>query len=270
MAKIELRDVFLEYEDDGERFPALEDINLTIGQGEFVCVIGPSGCGKSTMISLLEGLIFPTRGKATIDGQEIRGPGKDRCVVFQHYSLFAWFTARQNVSFGIKQVAKGLSPKDIDEMSMDALEKVRLRDYADKYPHQLSGGMQQRVAIARGLAMDPQILLMDEPFGAIDTKNRIDLQYLLLSLCANEKRKKTVVFVTHDVDEAIYLADRIIYMDPRVIREDIPVKRAPVRSDPLRDRSKLFSSDEYRDLHRHLMGLFYRQIGNEIWKDVSL
>jgi NitT/TauT family transport system ATP-binding protein len=265
MAKIELRNVFLEYEDDGERFLALENINLAIDQGEFVCVIGPSGCGKSTMISLLEGLIFPTKGRISIDEREIRGPGKDRCVVFQHYSLFAWFTARQNVSFGIKQVAKDLSPKAIDERSMDALEKVGLKGYADKYPHQLSGGMQQRVAIARGLAMDPQILLMDEPFGAIDTKNRIDLQYLLLNLCASEKCKKTVVFVTHDVDEAIYLADRIIYMDPRVIREDIPVNHGPIR-----DRGELFSSDTYRDLHRHLMSLFYRQMGNEIWKDVSL
>jgi NitT/TauT family transport system ATP-binding protein len=265
MSKIELRDVYLEYEDDGECFTALEDINLTVSQGEFVCVIGPSGCGKSTLISLLEGLIFPTKGKVLIDDTEIRGPGKDRCVVFQHYSLFAWYTARQNVSFGVKQVAKNLSSKEIDDISRDALEKVGLKDYTEKYPHQLSGGMQQRVAIARGLAMNPQILLMDEPFGAIDTKNRIDLQDLLLNLCAKEEKRKTVVFVTHDVDEAIYLADRIIFMDPRVIREDLKVDFGVSRK-----RGEVFASDEYRNLQRHLVSLFYRQIENEIWEDVAL
>jgi NitT/TauT family transport system ATP-binding protein len=265
MAHIELEGVFLEYDDGGERFSALEDITLSIEQGEFVCVIGPSGCGKSTLISLLEGLIFPTRGKAAIDGQAIRGPGKDRCVVFQHYSLFAWFTAKQNVTFGVKQVAKNMSLKEIDDIALDALEKVGLADYAEKYPHQLSGGMQQRVAIARGLAMDPQIMLMDEPFGAIDTKNRIDLQDLLLSLCAREKKKKTVVFVTHDVDEAIYLADRIIFMDPKAIREDIRVGFGARRS-----RADVFASDEYRNLQRHLVSLFYRQIGDEMWGGAAL
>jgi NitT/TauT family transport system ATP-binding protein len=265
MAKIEIMDVSLEYNDGEDRFLALENINLTIDQGEFVCVIGPSGCGKSTLLSLIEGLIFPTKGKIMIDSSEIQGPGKDRCVVFQHYSLFAWFTAVQNIALGVKQVAGNLSPKEINEISLNALEKVGLRDYANKYPYQLSGGMQQRVAIARGLAMDSQIMLMDEPFGAIDTRNRIDLQDMLLSLCAKDERRKTVVFVTHDVDEAIYLADRIIFMDPKVVIEDIKVDLGGARN-----RDEIFASDAYMKLQRHLVSLFYRHLGKKIWKDVAL
>jgi NitT/TauT family transport system ATP-binding protein len=266
MAKIEVIDVSLEYNDgEEEPFLALENINLTIDQGEFVCVIGPSGCGKSTLLSLIEGLIFPTKGKVMIDSIEIQGPGKDRCVVFQHYSLFAWFTAIQNVALGVKQIAADLSPKEVNEISLNALEKVGLKDYADKYPYQLSGGMQQRVAIARGLAMDSQIMLMDEPFGAIDTRNRIDLQDLLLSLCAKDERRKTVVFVTHDIDEAIYLADRIIFMDPKVVVEDIKVDFGAARN-----RGEIFASDAYMKLQSHLVSLFYRHLGEKIWKDAVL
>jgi NitT/TauT family transport system ATP-binding protein len=265
MAKIEIQDVSLEYDDGEERFLALKDISLTISQGEFVCVIGPSGCGKSTLLALLEGLIFPTKGKILIDSREVTGPGKDRCVVFQHYSLFAWFTARQNVALGVKQVTGGLSSREIDDISTDALEKVGLRGYEDKYPYQLSGGMQQRVAIARGLAMNPQILLMDEPFGAIDTRNRVDLQDLLLSLCAKDEHRKTVVFVTHDVDEAIYLADRIVFMDPKVVTEDISVDFGEPRN-----RDEIFASDTYMNLQRHLVSLFYRHLEKKIWKDVAL
>ncbi|MDR1916835.1 MAG: ABC transporter ATP-binding protein [Synergistaceae bacterium] len=265
MAKIEVMDVSLEYNDGEESFLALENINLTIDQGEFVCVIGPSGCGKSTLLSLMGGFIFPTKGKITIDSCEVRGPGKDRCVVFQHYSLFAWFTAIQNVALGVKQVAGRLSSKEINDISRDALEKVGLGDYANKYPYQLSGGMQQRVAIARGLAMNPQILLMDEPFGAIDTRNRLDLQDLLLDLCARDENRKTVVFITHDVDEAIYLADRIVFMNPKVVTEDIRVNFGNSRN-----RDEIFASDAFMKLQRHLVSLFYRHLEKKIWKNVAL
>jgi NitT/TauT family transport system ATP-binding protein len=230
----------------------LDDINLEIKEGEFVCFIGPSGCGKSTLVSLLEGLRMPTDGKVLIDGKEVTGPGSDRCVVFQHYSLFSWQTAKKNIVFGIKQANKGISKKEADEIALSYLAKVGLEDYADKYPHQLSGGMQQRVAIARALAMNPDILLMDEPFGAIDTKNRMALQDLLLELCGNEEKKRTVVFITHDVEEALYLADRVIYMQPKKIKEEITVDFGKKRV-----RKELFGTPRFQKLRNHLVTLFY-------------
>ncbi|MFP3091205.1 ABC transporter ATP-binding protein [Treponema sp. TIM-1] len=188
----------------------LENINLKIDAGQFVCVLGSSGCGKSTLIRLLEGLNFPTSGRVMIDNEDVKGPGKDRCVVFQHYSLFSWLNAKENITFGIKQNKKDLSRKEIDEIAFEYLEKVGLQDFCHKYPFQMSGGQQQRVAIARALAMDPEILLMDEPFGAIDTKNRALLQDMLFHICKNEQKKRTVVFITHDIDEAIFVALHII------------------------------------------------------------
>jgi NitT/TauT family transport system ATP-binding protein len=234
---------------------ALEDINLTIGEGEFVCVLGSSGCGKSTLIRLLEGLDVPTRGKVFINDREVKGPGKDRCVVFQHYSLFSWFTAKDNIAFGIKQNKPQTSNKEIDKIALEYLEKVGLSDFAQKYPRQMSGGQQQRVAIARALAMDPDILLMDEPFGAIDTKNRVLLQDMLLRVCGKEAKKRTVVFITHDVDEAIFLSDRIVFMHPKRIREEIPVDFGETRK-----RSEIFGTEKFLQLRNRLVGFFYEDI----------
>jgi NitT/TauT family transport system ATP-binding protein len=263
MSDIRLENVSFAY--NGNQTPnradslALENINLAIGEGEFVCVLGSSGCGKSTLIRLLEGLNFPTSGKVLIDQNEVTGPGKDRCVVFQHYSLFSWFTAKDNVAFGIKQNKKDLSGKAIDEIALEYLAKVGLADFAAKYPHQMSGGQQQRVAIARALAMDPEILLMDEPFGAIDTKNRVLLQDMLLRLCENEQKKRTVVFITHDVDEAIFLSNRIVFMQPKRIREEIPVNFGERRI-----RSEIFGSDEFLRLRNRLIGFFYEDIAESL------
>lgn len=259
MSKIELRNITLTYPAENESFVALEDLSLSIAEGEFICVIGPSGCGKSTLISLLAGLHFPTSGEVLIDGKPVTGPGKERCVVFQHYSLFPWMDAKKNVEFGIRQVAEKADHKEIEKQSLKYLNRVGLGEYTDKYPSQLSGGMQQRVAIARALAMDPEILLMDEPFGAIDTKNRMDLQELLLELCRQEEKPKTVVFVTHDVDEAILLADRIIFMEPKKIKADIEVKFSRYRK-----RREIVASGEYADLRRRLVSLFYSDISNKI------
>ncbi|MDR0760566.1 MAG: ABC transporter ATP-binding protein [Treponema sp.] len=237
----------------------LENINLKIDSGQFVCVLGSSGCGKSTLIRLLEGLNFPTSGRVMIDDAEVTGPGKDRCVVFQHYSLFSWFNAKDNVAFGIKQNKKNLSRKEIDEIALEYLAKVGLEDFYHKYPCQLSGGQQQRVAIARALAMDPEILLMDEPFGAIDTKNRALLQDMLLHICENEQKKRTVVFITHDIDEAIFLSDRIVFMRPKQIRDDIPVGLGNRRV-----RSEIFRNNDFLLLRNRLIGFFYEDIAEKL------
>ncbi len=227
MSKIEIHNLTVDYTEKNKSFTALKNVSFSVEAGEFVSVIGSSGCGKSTLLSILEGINAPTEGEILIDGKPIIGTGTDRGVVFQHYSLFPWMTARKNVAFGVKQVKKDLSKTERLQIADTFLDKVGLSDFKNKYPSQLSGGMQQRVAIARALAMDTDILLMDEPFGAIDAKNRTVLQELLLELWEGDgtQEKKTVVFVTHDIDEAILLSDRIVMMSagPGHVYREIPV-----------------------------------------------
>lgn len=182
MSKIEIQNLTVDYTERNRHFTALKDVSFSVETGEFVSVIGSSGCGKSTLLSILEGIHTPTAGTILIDDKPINGTGTDRGVVFQHYSLFPWMTARKNVAFGVKQAKKSLSGQERLAIADEFLDKVGLADFKNKYPSQLSGGMQQRVAIARALAMDTDILLMDEPFGAIDAKNRVILQELLLEL----------------------------------------------------------------------------------------
>ncbi|WP_059369331.1 ABC transporter ATP-binding protein [Treponema endosymbiont of Eucomonympha sp.] len=252
MSKIEIRDLSLTYRMDDAEFLALKDISTTVEDGQFVCIVGSSGCGKSTLLSVLTGLVSPSSGQVLIDGVPVKGTGKERAVVFQQYTLFPWMTAKQNVVFGMKQVRQE-SAKQLAEVAEEFLRRVGLQDFMNKLPGELSGGMQQRVAIARALAVNPKILLMDEPFGAIDAKTRVILQELLLTLWAEDAQKKTVVFVTHDIDEALLLSDRIIFMEPKRIATEIPV--------PLprpRDKETLFDSEEYRRLRTRLMSLFYQ------------
>lgn len=255
MSKIEIKNISMDYVEKNTRFTALKDVSLNIQKGEFVSILGSSGCGKSTLLSILEGLRKPAQGEVYIDGAKVTGPGNNRGVVFQNYSLFPWMTAKRNVIYGIEQTAKELSPQQRQERAEKFLRKVELEPYQNKYPLQLSGGQQQRVAIARALAMDTEILLMDEPFGALDPRTRVSLQKLLLSLWRSEEGdKKTVVFVTHDVDEAIYLSDRIIIMQPnpgRVYREvRVPFERP-------RERESLISTRAYQQLRSDVVELFY-------------
>ncbi|MCR5702552.1 MAG: ABC transporter ATP-binding protein [Lachnospiraceae bacterium] len=260
MDKIKLENVYLEYNDEGnERYSALEDVNFSVKEGEFISIIGSSGCGKSTTLSILSGLRQPTQGKIYIDGEESVGTGKNRGVVFQHYSLFPWMTAKKNVSFGIKQVNGDLSKKEYNKKAEEFLEAVGLEGFENKYPFQLSGGMQQRVAIARTLAMGPEIMLMDEPFGAVDAKNRADLQDMLLELLEDQDQKKTIVMVTHDIDEAILLSDRILFMDNKKIKEEIEVNLERPRR-----RQDIFGTDTYRELHHKVMMLFYSNVSEKI------
>ena len=190
---------------------ALDGVNLRVRAGEFVCLLGASGCGKSTLLDILAGLERPSVGTALFDGKPIDGPDARRGLVFQDPALFPWRTIAQNVSFGPE--LRGLPRAERRARALAALARVGLGGFADAYPHQLSGGMRQRVAIARALANDPQVLLMDEPFGAVDHLTRIALQEDLLHLWERERR--TVVFVTHDVGEAVFLADRVVLMSPR-------------------------------------------------------
>jgi NitT/TauT family transport system ATP-binding protein len=263
MSNITLDNVSFAYnkttEEVRETSLVLKDINLKINRGEFVCFIGSSGGGKSTLIRLLEGLNFPTTGTITINNEVVKGPGKDRCVVFQHYSLFGWLTAKENVIFGIRQNKKEFSRKELNETAVEYLNKVGLHDHHNKYPNQLSGGQQQRVVIARALAMDPEILLMDEPFGAVDARTRTLLQDMLLQITDNEQKKRTVVFVTHDIDEAIFLSTRVLFLQSKHIRDDILVDFGSRRV-----RADIFRSSDFNQLRNRLMSLFYEDIGEKL------
>lgn len=220
---------------------ALKDINLQIQQGEFICLLGPSGCGKSTLLNALAGFALPSSGTIQVQGQAVTAPGPERGMVFQEYALFPWMTVAQNIGFGLE--IKGTAKPERDRIVSQLMEKLGLADFAARYPKDLSGGMRQRVAIARILALDSPIMLMDEPFGALDALTRRNLQDELLRIWA--ELGKTIVFVTHSIEEAVYLADRIVVMTyrPGTIKRDIPVSLARPR-DP--------SSAEFNQLKREL------------------
>jgi NitT/TauT family transport system ATP-binding protein len=190
---------------------ALSDFNLSVSSGEFMVLVGPSGCGKSTLLDLLAGLSTPSAGQILLDGKPITGPGLDRGVVFQQYALFPWRTALENVEFGLE--TKGLAQRQRREIAREHLALVGLSGFEDRHPHELSGGMKQRVAIARSLAYAPEVLLMDEPFAALDAQTRETLQIELLKIW--EKSRKTILFITHGIDEAVFLGQRVAVMSSR-------------------------------------------------------
>ncbi|MFF3518082.1 ABC transporter ATP-binding protein [Streptomyces sp. NPDC002573] len=203
------------------RFTALDGIDLEIADGEFVVLVGPSGCGKSTLLELLGGLTQPTGGRILLDGEPVTGPGLDRGIVFQQYALLPWRTAQGNVEFGLE--ATGVPRRQRAALAQDFLDLVGLTGFEDRHPHELSGGMRQRVAIARSLAYDPDVLLMDEPFAALDAQTRESLQDELLRIW--QRTGKTVVFITHGIDEAVYLGQRVAVMTSRPgrIKQIVPV-----------------------------------------------
>lgn len=218
-----LKNVSKIFEDSKE--DVLNEINLEIDQGEFVCVVGRSGCGKSTLLNLIAGLEKPTEGEILLNSHPVTGPGADRIVMFQEHALFPWLNVIQNVEFGMK--IAGLPQKEREERALGYLRMVGLEEYKDHAIHQLSGGMRQRVALARALTLDSEILLMDEPFSALDkqTSNRLreELQEIWM------KTKRTVLFITHSVEEAVYLADRVVVMSPSGIRDIVTVELARPR-----------------------------------------
>lgn len=267
--RIKQRDIILEVRNLGKNYAsthgeveALRDINFKIHRREFICVIGPSGCGKSTLVRILAGLESHSSGAVLLDDKPVTGPGQDRGMVFQGYSLFPWLTVKKNVMFGPE-----MNGRSRDEAERDALlwlDLVRLDKFANAYPHQLSGGMRQRVAIARALVNQPRILLMDEPFGALDAMTRARMQTHLLDIWRNIDI--TVLFITHDLDEAIFLADRILVLkaNPGEVQEviEVPVPRP-------RDIASL-SSPEFRATKARLEELIHPPTPHESEEDQAI
>jgi len=204
---------------DGSKTPALRETDLGVAENDFVTILGPSGCGKSTLLRIVAGLDAPTSGEVLLDGRRIEGPGADRGMVFQSYTLFPWLTVVENICFGLRE--KSTPPAQQARIAAHYIDKVGLRGFEHHYPKMLSGGMQQRTAIARALANDPKILLLEEPFGALDNQTRALMQELLLGIW--EAEKKTVLFVTHDIEEAIFMAGRVIVMSARPGRIKVEV-----------------------------------------------
>ena len=196
---------------DGPPTVALQPTTLDVADNDFITILGPSGCGKSTLLRIVAGLDTPTQGRVVLDGATVTGPGRDRGMVFQSYTLFPWLTVVENICFGLRE--KGMPQAQQAEMAAHYVDKVGLRGFERHYPKMLSGGMQQRTAIARALANEPRILLLDEPFGALDNQTRSLMQELLLSIWESER--KTVLFVTHDIEEAIFMANRVLVMSAR-------------------------------------------------------
>ena len=230
---------------------ALNGVDMEIRENEFVCVVGPSGCGKSTLLNIIAGLERPTSGRVCVKGKEVVNPGSERGVIFQQYALFPWLTVKKNVKFGLK--LRGVKEPELSAIADKYIRLVGLDEFGDSYPKELSGGMKQRVAIARAYAVNPEILLMDEPFGALDAQTRTQLQTELLETW--EKEKKTCFFITHDVEEAIILAQRVVIMSARPgrVKEIVPVNIPYPRT----QETKM--TKEFLDLKVHVWGQVYRE-----------
>ena len=249
--KLKIDHVEMVYEGRQGKTVALNGVDLDIRENEFITVVGPSGCGKSTLLNIIAGLLHPTAGAAYLDGKKIEDTGTERGVVFQQYALFPWLTVKKNVMFGLK--LNGKSDKEAEEIAMKYIKMVQLEDFVNSYPKELSGGMKQRVAIARAYAVQPEVLLMDEPFGALDAQTRTQLQAELIKTWQEEK--KTCFFITHDVEEAIILGTRTIIMSARpgrikkIVDIDLPYPRT----------QDLKMSKEFLDLKNEIWGEVYKE-----------
>lgn len=260
--RVVFRRVHKTFVQKGQKVQALSDVNFTIEEGEFICVIGPSGCGKSTLIGLIAGLEFADSGEVYVDSKTVEGPSPDRIVVFQEAALFPWLTVLENVEFGLK--IAGVPGRERRERAIEAIKLVHLSRFVHAHPHELSGGMRQRAAIARALVMDPKILLMDEPFAALDAQTRQMLQVELQEIW--QKTRKTVLFVTHNVREATFLADRVLEISarPGTIKREYPihVPRPRREQDPhlLALQTRIMGSlkDEIEKVAREQLDIDYR------------
>lgn len=224
---------------------ALDTLDLQVGEAEIFSILGPTGCGKSTALNIVAGFEFPSAGAVYLDNQEIIGPGPERAVVFQHPSLFPWLTVMGNITLGVK--CRGMPKKEYKERAAHLLKAVELEGFASHYPYQLSGGMQQRVQIARALISEPKVLLMDEPFGALDSQTRLLMQKLVLRLWA--EYRPTIIFITHDVAEAIFVSDRVFVMTRRPGRKKLAVEI----SEPKPRTEQFISTPTFMDLQRELL-----------------
>jgi NitT/TauT family transport system ATP-binding protein len=245
MSLIEVKNVSVEFQQRGQRFTALHDVSLSVSEGEFVCLLGPSGCGKTTLLHVIAGFERPSSGSVRIDGRPVAGPDAGNTFLFQHYGLLPWRTVQRNVELGLEN-RKG-TKRERRACADEFIRLVGLDDFRQRYPAQLSGGMQQRTAIARALAVSPRILYMDEPFGALDVITRAHMQDEIVRI--QREFCKTVLFVTHDIDEAVCLADRIVVMAPE------PGRIKAVKSVNLgRERDR--TGEEFRYVRNHILELF--------------
>ena len=233
---------------------AVKDINLSFEKGEFVTIVGPSGCGKSSLLLAIDGLVEPTEGSILVNGKNVTGPGPDRAMVFQEFALLPWRSVLKNVRFGME--LQRWKNDDLDERSMKYIRLVGLEGFENYHPHQLSGGMRQRVGIARALAVNPEILLMDEPFGALDANTREEMGEELLKIWNQEK--KTALFVTHSIDEAVFLADTVVIMShgPGRVKEVLKIDLPRPRTTELRD------TEGFTEYRRHIRALFRKEPQN--------
>lgn len=259
-------DTFLEFDGVSKIYPTakgsytvLEDVNLSIREGEFICLIGHSGCGKSTLLNMVSGLNKPSSGQIRLKNQPITRPGPDRMVIFQNYSLLPWKTAYENVYLAVEQVYKHKSAQEKKDITLEHLELVGLTEAIHKKPAQLSGGMKQRVAIARALATRPEVLIMDEPFGALDPITREEMQEELLKIW--QDHRATVLMITHDIDEALFLSDRLVMMTNGPAANigevlDIPFPRP-------RDRQKMMEDPRYFELRNYALDFLFRRFAHD-------
>jgi nitrate/nitrite transport system ATP-binding protein len=259
---IEIKNVTVSFKSKGKGiFTAVKDISLEIGKGEIVSIIGHSGCGKSTLMNTISGMVTPTSGEVIANNKVVTGPGPDRGIVFQNYSLLPWLTVYKNVFEAVDSVLPHLSKAEKVELVEKNLNMVNLWEHKDKLPSQLSGGMKQRVAIARAFSINPSILLLDEPFGALDALTKGSMHIELLKLWNLDNRNKTIVMVTHDIEEAIFLSDRVVVMNngpAATIKEivDIPLARP-------RNKKDIVHLPEYQDVHDKLMNLLFDKFSIE-------
>ncbi len=261
-ALIAVKNVTISFKTNGKgTFTAVKDINLTIGKGEIVSIIGHSGCGKSTLMNSISGMVTPSSGEVTINGNKVTGPGPDRGIVFQNYSLLPWMSVYKNVYEAVDSVLKDKTAAEKREIVEYNLTMVNLAQHKEKLPSQLSGGMKQRTAIARAFAINPSVLLLDEPFGALDALTKGSMHVELLKIWNLNKRQQTIVMVTHDIEEAIFLSDRVVVMNDgpeATLREivDINLPRP-------RNKKEIIHLPEYMDVHDKLLGLLVKNLSIE-------
>lgn len=254
---IKVNDASKIYKNNNKEFKSLDNINLTIEKGEFICLLGPSGCGKSTLLNIIAGFDSPTNGEVFIDDKPVKEPSPNYVTIFQNYGLLPWRSVKKNVELGLE--AKKVSKEERSKIADEYIELVCLTKFSKHHPSQLSGGMQQRVAIARALAVDPEIIFMDEPFGALDAMTRMSMQDEISNIW--EQKKKTIIFVTHDIEEAVFLADRIVIMTPG------PGKIKSIINVPMR-RKRDRTSEEFLKIRDRVFLEF--QMKKEIDADYSI
>ena len=247
--RVAFQNVCVDFQTERGALRVVDDVSLSICENEFICIVGPSGCGKTTLMNILAGFVPPTQGQVLLDGKPVEGPGRDRGVIFQEYGVFPWLTVEQNIQFGLKLARSKTPPSEREAVCRKYLALMGLTDFAKAFPKTLSGGMRQRLAIARAYAAQPEFLLMDEPFGALDAQTRSKMQSLLLEVLQREG--KTVMMITHSVDEAVYLASRIVVVTarPARIKEIIEVPFGYPR------REDLHESPEFVAIKAHVRDL---------------